>query len=141
VADLDITASLLDRAARRNGYSVPPAEMVFFGVRGFSPQNVFDNTFGASQPGRFAEIDYRRQRCTLGQWNVATGQIALFPGSTVPSLPNIRSRQEGRRHQPLDAGKVSVSTWHAQGRKGKRHRAFHQAMFRAYPVDADTPQG
>jgi len=83
MTDISVSASLLSRAAKRNGYAVPAKGLVFFGIRGLSPDHPFENTFAQSQPTHFSAYDFRRMRCTLGQWKVETGEVALFPGSTA----------------------------------------------------------
>lgn len=134
MADLSITAALLSRAAKRNGYAVPNKGLVFFGIRGLAAESPFSNGFAQSQSGNFADIDYKRMRCTLGQWKVETGEIALFPGSTVPSLPNIANARAkgGTGTNLLMFGRYE----HERGmhKLGKRsgHRAFRQAIF--FPV-------
>jgi lysozyme family protein len=134
MVDLTISASLLTRGAKRNGYAIPPKGMVFFGIRGLTPEVPLDNTFGASRGGRFTAIDFRHMNCTLGQWKVDTGEIAVFPGSTVPSLPNISNAKArgGTGTNMLMLGRFEHEKgFHKQPKPGG-HRAFRQACF--FPV-------
>jgi lysozyme family protein len=134
VVDLVVSADLLTRAARRNGYAVPNKGLLFFGIRGLTPEHPFDNTFASSHPGRFSAFDFRRMRCTLGQWNVGTGQVAIFPGSTVPSLPNITSSRArgGSGTNMLMLGRYEHERGTHKAGKPSGHRAFRQAAF--FPV-------
>ena len=108
MASLAITPALLARAARRNGYAVPSKGLVFFGIRGLSPDEPFENGLASSRSGTFSPVDFKRMSCSLGQWAIEDGKIALFPGSTVPSLPEHRPgpRQCRQRHQHADARPV-----------------------------------
>src|SRR5262245_21256578 len=94
MADLLITADLLTRGCRRNCYSIPATGMVFFGIRGLKPEPPIDTTFAMRRAGEFESVDFQHMNCTIGQWKVDTGEIAVFPGSTVPSLPNIIRAKE-----------------------------------------------
>ncbi len=134
MVDLEVSAALLTRAARRNGYAVPSKGLVFFGIRGLTPEHPFDNTFASGHPGRFSAFDFRRMRCTLGQWNVGSGQVAIFPGSTVPSLPNITSSRArgGSGTNMLMLGRYEHERGVHKAGKPSGHRAFRQAKF--FPV-------
>lgn len=134
MADLAITAELLARAAKRNGYAIPPKGLVFFGIRGLKPELPFENRFSASHTGKFSSIDFRRMNCTLGQWKVDTSEIAVFPGSTVPSLPNIVSAQKnnGTGTNMLMLGRYEHEKGIHKAKKKSGHQAFRQASF--FPV-------
>ncbi|MBK1865900.1 glycosyl hydrolase 108 family protein [Aestuariivirga sp. YIM B02566] len=134
MADLTITAKLLTRAARRNGYAIPTDGMIFFGIRGFKPDSPFDNSFSKSRTGQFSSIDFLRMNCTLGQWKVESDDIALFPGSTVPSRPNIeRAKQKGGTGtNMLMLGRFEHEKGVHKANKPGAHRAFRQATF--FPV-------
>lgn len=140
MTDISISASLLARAAKRNGYAVPAKGLVFFGVRGLSPDHPFDNTFAQSQPAHFSGYDFRHMRCTLGQWNADTGEVALFPGSTVPSLPNITSAQAkgGSGTNLLMPGRFEHERGMHKAGKSSGHRAFRQASFQPVWRTADN---
>jgi lysozyme family protein len=134
MADLTITADLLTRAARRNGYAIPTDGMIFFGIRGFRPDSPFDNAFSNSRTGRFSSIDFLKMNCTIGQWKVATDEIALFPGSTVPSRGSIENsrRKGGIGTNMLMLGRFEHERGIHKPNKRGQHRAFRQATF--FPV-------
>jgi lysozyme family protein len=134
MTDLVITAALLARAARRNGFAVPSQGLVFFGIRGLSPGAPFDNAFGASRTGRFSPVDFVRMNCTLGQWNVDKDEIAVFPGSTVPSRGSISNAMArgGSGTNMLMLGRFEYEKGMHKGGKPNGHRAFRQASF--FPV-------
>lgn len=134
MADLTITADLLTRAARRNGYAIPTKGLVFFGIRGLKPELPFENRFSTSRTGRFGSIDFLGMNCALGQWKAGTDEIALFPGSTVPSLPNIKRAQlqGGTGTNLLMLGRYEHEKGKHKPTKTSGHRAFRQASF--FPV-------
>lgn len=140
MTDISVSASLLARAAKRNGYAFPAKGLVFFGIRGLSPDHPFENTFGQSQPAHFSAYDFRSMRCTLGQWKVETGEVALFPGSTVPSLPNITSAQAkgGIGTNLLMPGRFEHERGTHKAGKSGAHRAFRQASFQPVWRTADN---
>lgn len=134
MADLTITADLLTRGSRRNCYPIPSTGMVFFGIRGLKPELPIDTTFTMSRAGNFASVDFKHMNCTLGQWKVDTGEIAVFPGSTVPSMPNIiRARERsGTGTNMLMLGRFEHEKGIHKPSKPGGHRAFRQATF--FPV-------
>jgi len=140
MTDISVSASLLSRAAKRNGYAVPAKGLVFFGIRGLSPDHPFENTFAQSQPTHFSAYDFRRMRCTLGQWKVETGEVALFPGSTVPSLPNITNAKAngGIGTNLLMPGRFEHERGMHKAGKPSGHRAFRQASFQPVWRTADN---
>jgi lysozyme family protein len=140
MTDISISASLLARAAKRNGYAIPAKGMIFFGVRGLSPDHPFENTFAQSQPAHFSAYDFRRMRCTLGQWKVETNEVAVFPGSTVPSLPNITNAKAngGSGTNLLMPGRFEHERGMHKPGKSSGHRAFRQASFQPVWRTADN---
>jgi lysozyme family protein len=134
MADLTITADLLTRAAKRNGYAIPTEGLIFFGIRGFRPDSPFDNAFTKSRTGRFSSIDFLKMNCTIGQWKVATDEIALFPGSTVPSQGSIVNSKNkgGIGTNMLMLGRFEHEKGVHKLSKPGQHRAFRQATF--FPV-------
>lgn len=134
MATLSITADLLERACNCSGFPIPAGELIFFGVRGAMPDSAASTGFRQSQLLRFTQIDYRSMRCTIGQWHQTERSLAAFPGSTVPSLPNIASAKEkgGVGTNLLMSGRLEyVQGTHKPG-KPSGHRAFRQAKF--FPV-------
>ncbi len=138
--DITVSADLLARAGRKNCYAVPDKGMVFFGIRGLTPEHPLDTSFAKAHPARLSAFDFRRMRCTLGQWNVETGEIALFPGSTVPSEGSIAiaKKENGNGTNLLMPGRFEYQKGvHKQGKPGG-HRAFRQASFQPVWRTADN---
>ncbi|WP_181176141.1 glycosyl hydrolase 108 family protein [Mesorhizobium sp. B2-3-4] len=79
-------------------------------------------------------------RCTLGQWNADTGEVALFPGSTVPSLPNITNAKAkgGSGTNLLMPGRFEHERGTHKAGKPGAHRAFRQASFQPVWRTADN---
>lgn len=134
MADFTITQALLGRLAARNNFLIPDDDLVFFGIRGALPVDISGTPFGAGHAMRLTDIDHVRMRCTLGQMRGDESGLAVFPGSTVPSMANIiaaRARR-GVGANMLMLGRYSfVRGVHKIGRPGG-HRAFRQAVF--FPV-------
>ena len=74
-----------------NQFEVPnnAKNLVFVGIRGALPVNTSDNSFQDSQTLVLRDVDYRNLNCTIVQWGLDTGQLAVYAGSTVPSIANI----------------------------------------------------
>lgn len=134
MADFTITQPLLARLAARNNFLIPGDALVFFGIRGALPVDIAGTPFGPAYAMRLTDIDHVRMRCTLGQMRGDNGGLAVFPGSTVPSMANIiaaRARR-GVGANMLMLGRYSYDRGvHKIGRPGG-HRAFRQAVF--FPV-------
>ncbi|WP_214476666.1 glycosyl hydrolase 108 family protein [Mesorhizobium sp. dw_380] len=79
-------------------------------------------------------------RCTLGQWNVDSGEVALFPGSTVPSLPNITNAKArgGSGTNLLMPGRFEHERGTHKAGKQSGHRAFREASFQPVWRTADN---
>lgn len=126
-----VTPKLLELAAKRNCFAIPEKGLIFFGIRGALPDGPASTSFAPQHSVSFGPIDHINLRCTIGQWNRDTGQIALFPGSTVPSQGSVASavKNNGRGTNMLLPGKYR----HEKGehRKGtpNGHRAFRQSCF------------
>lgn len=134
MAVVTVTAKLLENAAKRNCFALPESGLVFFGIRGALPESINNQNFALKHDVRFTDIDHRRMRCTLGQWNRQAGTIALYPGSTVPSLGSIaRAKSKGGAGANLlIPGRYEyVKGMHKPGKPGG-HRAFRQGCF--FPV-------
>lgn len=132
--DVELTATLLERLARRNNFEIPGEDLVFFGLRGLLPVDISGTPFAASHVLRSADIDNVRMRCTIGQLRTQDHGIAVFPGSTVPSMPNI---QNARANRGVGANMLMLGRYkyergvHKLGLRSG-HRAFRQAIF--FPV-------
>lgn len=134
MTDLVIDAALLRRAAKRNAYPLPATGLIFFGIRAALPIDITGSPFAASQRLRLTDYNHVQMRCTLGQMHATGNDVAVFPGSTVPSIDNIkRARSAGG----VGANMLMLGCY--QFRKGihkdgkpSGHRAFRQSIF--FPV-------
>ena len=126
-----ITNDVLKKLFEINQFTIPTdAELVFLGIRGCLPQNTDDNSFKASQPLNIRDIDHKNLRCTLVQWKKGTGEIAVFAGSTVPSIDNILGFKANppRKSNCLTPGfyKNYVKGKHCPSNRKNWHDAFRQ---------------
>ena len=117
----------LEKICEVNSFPVPSTGMVFFGLRGCLPVNVFDQDFHATQNLNIAPVDFISPRCTLGQWLPADGTLAVFPGSTSP-------HERYTRSGPNNANQL-MPGYYDDYRKGKHkaqsptgHLAFKQTQ-------------
>jgi probable F420-dependent oxidoreductase len=85
-----LTAAHLLRLCQINSFRLPGDGFVFFGLRGCLPALLDDHSFAARAMVAVEAVDYRHPRCLIGQWRVASDQIAVFPGSTVPHLKYVK---------------------------------------------------
>jgi len=134
MADIVINQGLLGRLAARNNFVVPDDDLVFFGIRGALPTDISGTPFSSGHSLRLADINNVQMRCTLGQFRPATGALAVFPGSTVPSIGNIRAARarSGRGANMLMLGRYSYQRGEHKLGLPSGHRAFRQAVF--FPV-------
>ena len=79
-----ITHQHLLKLCEVNSFPTPAEGMIFFGVRGCLPVDVFNHDFLTQQSLNVTPVDYTSPRCTLGQWLPADQTLAVFPGSTSP---------------------------------------------------------
>jgi len=133
LSELVITHELLERLSKRTSLPDVGGPIVLFGFRGVLPMDVSNRDFQKSHAVRVAAVDNVHMRCTIGQWQPGDRQLALFLGSTVPSLFAIRRQLQ--RIQPanmLSLGHFAYAKGvHKQG-KPSGHRAFRQNAF--FPV-------
>ncbi|MBC8031701.1 MAG: peptidoglycan-binding protein [Pyrinomonadaceae bacterium] len=74
----------LEKLCEVHSYPVPSDGMIFFGIRGCLPVDVFNHDFLAQQSLNLTTVDFTSPRCTLGQWLPSKQMLAVFPGSTSP---------------------------------------------------------
>ena len=74
----------LQKLCEVNSFPVPSDGMIFFGIRGCLPVDVFNHNFLAQQNLNVTTVDFTSPRCTLGQWLPSDQTLAVFPGSTSP---------------------------------------------------------
>jgi hypothetical protein len=128
-----ISDRLLRRLAQINCFPVPKTGMVFFGLRGCLPINPDDHRFAREHQLAVDNVDYRFPRCTLGQWLPEEGQVAVFPGSTVPHQKYVEQALSagGRGANQLMTGYYTDyrKGWHKAG-TSTAHEAFRQTKGR-----------
>lgn len=134
MTEITIDRALIGRLAARNNFLIPDDDLLFFGIRGALPVDISGTPFAAEHALRLTDFNHVQMRCTLGQLRLANDRLAVFPGSTVPSRPNVEAarRNGGTGANMLMLGKYRyVRGIHKLGRPGG-HRAFRQAEF--FPV-------
>ncbi len=98
-----LTDEVLSALCRKHAFALPAlttsgGERVLFALRGAqiaSPASPASPSRGEFQPSvALVESvpDHVHQRCIVGVWNRASQEIALFRGSTVPSLSGVRQQ-------------------------------------------------
>lgn len=134
MSEIEISHELLRLLAERSSYDVPGNEIVFFGFRGLLPLDITGTAFAARHPARLTSFDHQRMRCTLGQWRPSQGELALFPGSTVPNLTAMQAAKAtgGIGANMLMLGRYAYDRGVHKIGKPTAHRAFRQGMF--FPV-------
>lgn len=139
--DFVLDYALFERAARRNNYPLGDGSLMFFGVRGALPLDVSGTPFANRHPMRVTDPDHLLMRCTLGQVRSSDQTLAVFPGSTVPTLKYVKAAiaKGGEGVNTLMLGKYAYTRGTHKSGKPTGHRAFLQAMF--FPVwrTADDP--
>lgn len=81
----------LHRLLAQNSFALPSGiELCFVGLRGAVPAGDGSDEFQKNQHIQLADVNYVNPRCTIVQWRPATGEMAIFPGSTVPHVKEVR---------------------------------------------------
>ena len=118
---------------RRSLFPIDGRGIIVFGLRGCLPLDPSGTDFAKSHKVTLQNIDYRKMRCTFGQWRPGKG-FALFPGSTVPQAPLVEDalRKRGDGVNQLGRGRYRnyFPSWHKR-REGK---SGHWALIQ----DSDT---
>ena len=73
-------------------FPVPDDELVFVALRGCQPVEMGGTNFKATHDLVTTPVDYRHMRCTITQWDTASGKIAVYVGSSVPHLSAIKKK-------------------------------------------------
>lgn len=129
-----LTEHVLIRAWKKCQFPIPnDDEMIFFGLRGCLPLDLEGTGFASEHRLVTHSYNHKNMRCTLGQWKPGSG-IALFPGSTVPSVYNVgRARERGGRGtNMLMRGLYRYEKGMHKSGKPTGHQAFRQATW--FPV-------
>jgi hypothetical protein len=117
-----INHSILSDLFRINNFELPPqAGLVLIGIRGSLPCDPDNTSFAQEQLLATRDIDHKNLRCTLVQWKPQSGEVAVFAGSTVPSLSNIL----GFRANPPRKSNCLTPGFYKNYVKGK-HRPANQ---------------
>jgi hypothetical protein len=88
---IEFTQAHLKKLCQINNFVIPNVEMIFLGIRGGQPINIVDNSSYQTQSIKITPINYTDMNCTIAQWNLKTGKVAIFRGSTVPYITGIQS--------------------------------------------------
>jgi hypothetical protein len=140
VAGFEISDALLRRLVQINAFPIPEDDtMIFFGLRGCVPLQPLEHQFVRSAPLKVSP-NYQNPRCAIGQWRLKEGTIAVFPGSTVPTLRYVersaRSNQ-GNGTNLLLTGYCEFEKGVHHAGKPNGHPAFRQKGRRIYRRTAD----
>jgi len=101
---LKIDDSCIRIACAAYSYTISDSAMVIIAIRGCFPELCSDGYAEiAVSPGNYKivipkPVDYKMASCTIGVWLTETKEIALFPGSTVPSQHYLHAFPESVRH-------------------------------------------
>ena len=99
-----IDESSVQKLIEKYSFSVPDSAMVIVAIRGCLPELCLRRDAEKSGvPEEYKvimpkHIDYRTTSCTIGVWFKEIKEIALFPGSTVPSLDYLHAFPESVKH-------------------------------------------
>ena len=131
MSEIEFNAGLLRKLFLKNNFPFPDEHMVFFGIRGMLPIDPDGTAFSQMHKLRFAEVNYLHMRCTLGQWKPKDDTIAVFPGSTAPSRPNVKRalQHDGTGSNLLVLGFYEYKKGQHKLGKPSGHRAFRQNRF------------
>jgi hypothetical protein len=93
----DFDSVKLARLCTLNRFDVSSADLVLFGLRGCMVVEGGNGAFRTSVRLSEHEPNHRDRRCVLGVWSRGSNRIAVFEGSTVPSLGSVRRQKNNRR--------------------------------------------
>jgi hypothetical protein len=115
---------------KRSLFPIDGRGTIIFGLRGCLPVDSSGTDFAPAHKVRLADVNYRRMRCTIGQWKPGQG-FALFPGSTVPFRTLVETAMErgGNGVNQMGRGRYKnyAVGWHKSGEGPRRgHRALRQ---------------
>lgn len=136
---ITISDALLRRLCQLSAFPFDEGEMLFFGLRGCVPINPDDQTWGRTRTVSGSPLNYRNPRCVLGQWLPADKEIAIFPGSTVPTVKYIEAAvaDEGDGANQLFTGRYEFEKGIHRKDTPIAHKAFTQIGSRIFLRTAD----
>lgn len=79
---------------KRSMFPIDGRGIIAFGLRGCLPVDPSGTPLAKSHKLTLTNIDYKKMRCTIGQWRPGHG-FAVFPGSTVPYVTLVESAVPG----------------------------------------------
>lgn len=113
---------------------LPESGILIIGFRGALPVYIEDNQFRQTQALNPKPINHTHLRCTLAQWDIKAGKIALFAGSTVPnkhSIVSARAKGGAGANQMLPG--YYKQNGFIKGEHYPSERTKHQAFIQAGP--------
>ncbi len=124
----NLNTDLVKQLVNINYFPVPDNQMFFFGLRGCLTVSDDSSIYKNEHQVELTPFDHVHPRCTLGQFHPEKG-IALFTGSTVPHVRNVRKSLDrgGSGTNMLLTGyfKDYRKGWHKPG-SDTGHEAFRQ---------------
>lgn len=130
---MKIDASILNLLCSQLHFQIENEDVILFAVRGSLPSTVLKGDFmtAATLNGvhliQQKKLNYKYCRCTIGIWLPKLQQLALFPGSTVPSIHYIQKNPSSKTiYNQLCPGMYSLKKGiHPRNPMGmQKHDAF-----------------
>ena len=118
---------------RRSLFPIDGRGIIVFGLRGCLPLDPSGTDFAKSHKVTLQNIDYRKMRCTFGQWRPGKG-FALFPGSTVPQAPLVEAALKKRGDGVNQLGRGRYRNYFPNWHKRREGKSGHWALIQ----DSDT---
>lgn len=118
------SATHLRRLCALNAFPIPDDTLIFFGLRGCLPADTGNQSFASEHSLLPTTLNYQNPRCTIGQWRPATDEIAVFPGSTIPSENHLLKTDPNEFNQLIPGAYDGWKKgWHNSGQPSG-HQAF-----------------
>jgi hypothetical protein len=101
---MQINEFILKSHCRKFNYDISGEPLVIFAIRGSYPLQSYENNPRQSgNPEKVKSViktnlSYKETACSIGIWLTLSGEIALFPGSTVPSLNYLHQNPGSVKH-------------------------------------------
>ncbi len=124
-----LTGDVLARLATLNRFRLDGGQdEVLFGLRGCRMVDPLVNAFAASVQLSEDMPDHDGYHCVLGVWKRSTGQVAVFPGSTVPNWHHMNKQKTrgGQRANLLLTGRYFYTVGDHHGEHKTILGAFRQ---------------
>lgn len=101
---MELSGTSIRKAFGRFQFALDNQEYCLFGIRGALPACVLQNktekgySFSAFHKLRPTEINYIFPSCTIGILNIQSDELAVFPGSTLPSTEYLTRMPQKRAY-------------------------------------------